>query len=819
MRLRLYFESVLDDLRFAVRSFRRSPGFTLTALLAISLGVGASTAVFSVVDRVLFRPLPYENAGRLVSLGMVAKVVGENEFLFAADYKDLLESRTPFQAMTSWSGVSDCDLTDREPVRQQCVEVESNFLTVFGVKPLLGEGFRKEDGQPNAPSKAILSYGLWKSRFGGDRGIVGQTMQLDGKPERIAGVLPPSFELPTLQHADLLVPQVVLDSGWQHSATRVLWVFGQLRNGTTMKQALPQLAPAFERMRSYVPAPFRKQIQFRARTLRDRQMERATAAAWTSFGAVLAVLLISCANVANLLLARGVGRKAEIAVREALGAGQFRLARQMITESLALATAGGALGCVLATVLLRLAVAEGPGGLPYLSRASLDGRALAFSLISSCITGLVFGVVPALQSRRVDAMSEWRSTASRRSSTLKNMLVAGQIAISTVLLASAGLLARSLWNLETQPLGISTQHVLTGELVLPSGRYKKPEERIAFFNLVEQKLGEMPGLRAFGLSDSLPPGGWERSRPLSVIGVRGQARHQTGTGGLVAWRYVTPGFFTTLRIPVVEGRVFNEEDRRPGETLCMVSRSLARSLFKGQTPLGEHLRFGPDGAWARVVGVAADVKNAGLVGQDNPEYYILRTHAPDETYLHGTGPVAQRTLSFVLRSALPENTLDGLVRRAIAALDPSQPVEIKSMRGRMAELVEQPRFHAVLLISFAAVGLFLAAVGLYGTVAFLVTQRTREIGIRMAVGATPSDIAAVVLKQSAAWTFAGAMAGVLLTLGATRLLSSFLFGVSARDPLTLVTAVAVLLTVALAASANPARRAARVDPATALRNG
>lgn len=322
MRLRLYFESVLDDLRFAVRSFRRSPGFTLTALLAISLGVGASTAVFSVVDRVLFRPLPYENAGRLVSLGMVAKVVGENEFLFAADYKDLLESRTPFQAMTSWSGVSDCDLTDREPVRQQCAEVESNFLTVFGVKPLLGEGFRKEDGQPNAPSKAILSYGLWKSRFGGDRGIVGQTMQLDGKPERIAGVLPPSFELPTLQHADLLVPQVVLDSGWQHSATRVLWVFGQLRNGTTMKQALPQLAPAFERMRSYVPAPFRKQIQFRARTLRDRQMERATAAAWTSFGAVLAVLLISCANVANLLLARGVGRKAEIAVREALGAGR-----------------------------------------------------------------------------------------------------------------------------------------------------------------------------------------------------------------------------------------------------------------------------------------------------------------------------------------------------------------------------------------------------------------------------------------------------------------------------------------------------------------
>ncbi len=819
MQLRTWFESIADDVWFALRSYRRSPGFMLTALVAIALGVGATTAVFSVVDRVLFRSLPYHNANRLVSLGMIAKVVGDDEFLFAADYKDLLEEKGPFQSLTSWSGVNDCDITDRAPARQRCAEVESNFLHVFGIKPILGESFSKEDGQPNAPRKVMLSYRLWQSRFGGDTRVAGKTLSLDGTPARIAGVLPASFELPTLEQSDLLIPQIVLDAGWQHGATRVLWAYGQLKDGVTLKQARSQLAPAFARILSYVPAPFRKEVQFRVRSLRDREMQGAKTASWTLFGSVMAVMLISCANVANLLLARSAGRQRELAIREALGVSRARLMRQMIVESLPLALAGGVLGCGLAAALLRVLIAMAPHGVPHLANASLDSRVLAFSLGASIFSGLLFGLAPAMQKPRTEALGSSRSTAPKSSARLKNLLVAGQIAISTVLLASAGLLVRSLWNLESQPLGMHAERVLTAQLILPVSRYTKPEERIAFFNLVEQQIGWIPGVRVIGLSDSLPPGGWERARPLFAIEVKGHPQHGTGTGGMVAWRYVNPGYFTALRIPVLEGSAFTEEDRRPGDDLVIVSRSLARRLFPGQDAVGQHLRFGPDGAWKRVVGIAADVKNAGLAPRDDPEYYVLRSRIPDDTYLHSTGPVAQLTLSILLRSAIRDATLTELVRRRIAALDGSLPVEFKSMRRRLSEMTEQPRFDAVLLVLFAAVGVLLAAVGLYGTVSFLVAQRTQEIGIRMSLGATPLRIAWSMLGEAAQWALSGAATGALAATVTTRLLSSLLFGVSARDPLTLAGSIALLLVVAMLATANPARKAAAIDPMIALREG
>ncbi len=396
--------------------------------------------------------------------------------------------------------------------------------------------------------------------------------------------------------------------------------------------------------------------------------------------------------------------------------------------------------------------------------------------------------------------------------------MAGQIAISTVLLASAGLLVRSLWNLESQPLGMHTERVLTAQLILPVSRYTKPEERIAFFNLVEQQIEEIPGVRDVGLSDSLPPGGWERTRPLFATEVKGHPQHGTGTGGMIAWRYVTPGYFTVLRIPVLEGRAFREEDRRPGEDLVILSRSLAKRLFPGQNPVGQNLRFGPDGAWKRVVGVAADVKNAGLAARDDPEYYVLRSDAPDDTYLHSTGPVAQRTLSILLRSAIPDAALTELVRQKIAALDGSLPVEFKSMQGRLSEITEQPRFNAVLLVLFAGIGVLLAAVGLYGTVAFLVAQRTQEIGIRMSLGATPFRIAGSMVGEAARWAVGGAITGALAAMATTRLLASLLFGISAHDPLTLAGSIALLFIVVLMATANPARKAAGIDPMVALRS-
>jgi predicted permease len=812
-----YLDAILQDVKFSLRSYRRSPGFTLTALLAISLGIGATTAVFSVTDRILFRALPYRVGEQLVSFGMLAKVVDDGEFLFASDYKDLSEANTPFQSVTSWSGVDDCDITDRNPIRQRCAEVDWSFLPVLGIHPILGHTFSEADVQPGAPRKVILGYGVWRSHFAGDKQIVGKTLLLDGAPARIAGVLPASFELPTLQHADLLTQQIILPAGLRPGATRVLRVIGRLKPGITLESARSQLAPFFDRILSNVPPQFRKEVQFRVRSMRDRQMGTAKLAAWTLLGAVLAVMLISCANVANLLLARAAGRQTEFAIRAAIGISRARLFRQMLTESLLLAVAGGVLGCVVGAALLRMIVSADPNGIPHLADASLDGRVLALSLALSLLAGLLFGLAPAFQRPGAEALGSSRSIAPRSATTFKNILVAAQIAFSTVLLAASGLLVRSLWNLESQPLGMETNRVLTAQLVLPSSRYTKPEERIAFFNQVEQQLGAIPGIRALGLSDSLPPAGWERSRPLYAINVVGRPHHGTGTGGLVDWRYVSPGYFDALRIPILEGRTFKEEDRRPGLTLCLMSRSLAHRLFPGENAVGKHIEIGVNTS-TEIVGVVPDVKNTGLSVSDNPEYYILRPHAPDETYINGTGPVAQRTLSIVIRSSIPATTLAALVRQDIARLDPNLPVDIGTMHGRLDEFAAGPRFNALLLLAFAAVGLFLAAVGLYGTIAYLVAQRTQEIGIRMSVGATPSRIAGLMLAHSVKWTLAGAVVGILGSLAATRLLSSLLFRVSAHDPVTLIAAIACLFFVALVATAHPALKAAAVDPMTALRN-
>ncbi len=810
-------DAIVQDLKFAFRTYRRSPGFTLTALLAISLGIGATTAVFSVTDRILFRNLPYDDDKQLVSFGMLAKVVDDGEFLFAADYKDLLAWNGPFQSLTSWSGVDDCDITDRNPVRQRCAEVEWNFLDVLGIHPLLGEGFAQTDVQPGAPHSVLLSYGLWRTHFAGDPHVIGKTLLLDGGPARILGVVPASFELPTLQRADLLTPQIIAPAGWQHGATRVLRVLGRLKQGVTVESARARLGPFFNRILSYVPTPFRKEVQFRVRSIRDRQVGAARLAAWALLGAVLSVLLIASMNVANLLLARMAGRRTELAIRAAIGISRPRLLVQMLIESSVIAVIGGLIGCALGTGLLRLAIAADPNGIPYLERASVDTRVLAVSFALALLTGIFFGLIPALQQPRTETLGASRTAAARSSTALKNSLVAAQIALSTLLLAAAGLLVRSLWNLETQSLGMRSEHVLTAQLVLPSSRYTTPQARVAFFNQIEEQLGAIPGIRALGISDSLPPGGWERSRPFSTLAVAGRPFHSGGTGGLVTWRYVSPGYFEVLRIPVLKGPGFREEDRTRGVNLCILSRSLAQRLFPSGSSIGQHLRIA-GGPSIEIAGVVPDVKNSGLSVSDSPEYYVMRTHGPDDTYVNATGPVAQRTLSIAIRSSIPQAALASLIKRRIAALDPALPVEIESMHGRLNELAAGPRFNAWLLLAFAVVGLFLAAVGVYGTAAFLVTQRTPEIGIRMSLGATPAKILALTLNASVKWALLGAGIGIAASFAATRLLSSLLFRVSAHDPLILIAAPACLLLAALLATVNPARKAASVDPMVALRN-
>jgi putative ABC transport system permease protein len=788
---------MINDIRYALRGFRRNPLFALTAILVVALGIGATTAVFSVVDRILFRSLPYPHGDRLVTYGMFAPIVPE-EFLFGADYLDFRQHQIVFETVTSWSGIADCDLTERNPVRLSCGRVESTFLSTLGIVPLIGRGFSSEDDRANSAPVALLSYGLWQSRFGGDPGIAAKTISLDGEPARVIGVLPAGFEMPTLARADLLVPQRVDDDMLRRAVTgRPMSVLARLKPGGTAEQAAAALQPQFLKAISALPAGARKQITLRVRSLRDRQIHDVRLASWVLLGSVLAVLLIACANVANLLLVRSAGRQREFATRLALGARQRRLIRQCLTESLVLGVAGGTAGVGIAYWLLRSIVSLAPESIPHLRDATLDGRVLAFTLGWSVLSGVLFGLAPAMQ-------------RPRRSHMLRNTLVGAQIAFSLVLLTCASLLIRTLWNLENSPFGMRTENVLTAAVSLGQQRYPQPAQQLHFFEQLEERLNRLPGFSATAVADSLPPTTPARSRPYGAIQVEGRlpARLAEGFGGLVVWRAVTQDYFSALGIPILRGRGFTEDDRRRGEHNIVLSQSLARRMFPNEDPLGKRIGAGD---WCTIVGVAGDVANGG-----DPEYYIARSHAADDG-IYGN-PITLRRGSAVIRTSLSAQAAAEMIRAEIAAIEPTLPVTIETMPQRVYKLAERPRFNAILLGLFAGLGLVLAAVGLYGVISFLVAQRTREIGIRIALGATSGTVARLVLSYAARWTIGGAVVGLLASLGAARLLGSMLYGVSDRDPWAIGVPMVLLLSVALAAAWLPARRAASVDPCDALRH-
>jgi len=521
---------------------------------------------------------------------------------------------------------------------------------------------------------------------------------------------------------------------------------------------------------------------------------------------VLAVLLIACANVANLLLARASTRQREFAVRAALGAGRGRLIRQALTESTLLAMAGGATGCALAFLLLRFFVAIAPGGIPRLNQASVDTRVLLFTLAVSVVSGILFGLAPALHSAGAESLAGGRTVGSRHQ-LFRQALVAGQVGVSLILLAGAGLLLRSLWSLQNQPLGMQMDRVLTAQVTLGQKSYSDAARRTAFFDELEARLRRIPGVAELAISSSLPPTGNPLGSMLyAAIDVQGRPQFAGGTGGSVVYRSITPRYFAALGIPVLRGRDFQEEDREPNRSAIILSDALARRMFPGEDPLGKQIRPGRSGPWQTVVGVVGNVKNSGLTEPGDPEYYEVRKQAV------GRGAVV------IVRSAMDAGTLARWVRAEVAALDPALPVEIDTMRQHLGRLAARPRFNALLLSIFAGMGLLLAAVGLYGVISFLVAQRTQEIGVRMALGATPGAIARLVLRDAAGWTAAGAVLGVLGSLLAVRWLQSMLFRVSARDPWTMAAALTVLSAVALLAAWIPSRRAARVDPMQALRH-
>jgi putative ABC transport system permease protein len=817
-RFSLHAEMILTDARYAFRTFARERGFAITAVLALALGIGSSTAVFSFVDRILFRNLPYPAGDRLVTLGMLAPIE-QREFMLGSDYVVWRAQQTPFVAMTSFdaSGVSDCDLTAPNPARLRCAYVESTFLPTLGVDPLLGRNFTADEDRPNGPSAALISYGLWKSRFGSNPNIIGSTFPLDNHPTTIVGILSKNFEFPTLAQVDVLVPQQLDLAAQQRPKTgAVLRVYARMKPGVTIAQSHAALTPLFQDSLQFVPAQFRHDVKLSVRSVRDLQIHEVRTASWILLGAVAAVLLIACANVANLLLARGTARRREIAIRAVLGAGRARLIRQNLTESLVLGATGGAAGILVASWLLTIFVAIAPAGVPRLEQAALDTRVLSFSVAISILSALFFGLAPALQARHAEALSGSRTTPATRG-FLSQSLAAAQIAISLTLITAASLLLQSFRNVQSVPLGMSTSGLLAATISLGEASYADPQRQQAFFEQLEARLRRIPGIDSLAVTDSLPPSGSMRAKPFNALEIEGETRHTESAGGMVGWRAVTPNYFAVLRIPIVRGRGFRDEDRDSKEDLIVLSQTLATRLFGDADPLGRNIRLDPASPWHKVIGVAENVKNGGILAPDDPEYYLVRKHSAACAPAGPDSCQSSRAASFLIRTSLASPAMANWIRSDVAALDPALPVTIETMNERVGKLTAQPRFNASLLSLFAAVSVLLAAIGLYGVVSFLVSQRTQEFGVRIALGATPANIMRLVLARAARWTAVGLILGVFASIAAAVIMRSLLFGVSGNAAGSLAFPVLFLIAVALAAAGIPSLRAARIDPVEALR--
>jgi predicted permease len=801
-----FWDTVAQDARYTWRAWRRSPGFAAAAIAVMALGLGSGAALFSALDRILFRPLPYPDSERLVSVGLMAPI-DANEFILGSDYSNLWRTPpAPFAGVTTHhAGATACDLMDQPPERAGCLAVEHNFLRVLGARVVAGRDFTSQDDIPRAPRVALIRHSLWMRRFGGDPRAVGRTLDLDGKRVPIVGILPADFELPNLGDSEILLPQQlgIVDP---RGPTGFLRAYARLKPGVTPAQAHAALDPLFQAMLQNAPAAFRKEVNLRVRPLRDRQMGHVAREAWLLLAGVGALLLIACVNVTNLLLARLAARRREFAIRAALGAGPARLARLALTEGALLALAGGALGLLLAAALLRIFITMAPASIPKIEQASLDLRVVALSLGASLVCGALIGFWPALSIRAAAFRGPAQSGAR-----IRFMLATAQIAVTIAMLGSAALLLRSLWNLTSAALGFETDTVLTASITLNAAKYSTRERQMAFFEDLLDRAARTPGAEDAALSDSLPPASQTRAMIFSRLEIEGRPLPREGTGGMVPWRLVTPRYFETLRIRIVQGRGFVESDRHAAEPAMILNELLAKRLFPGQDALGKRIRphGSPQSPWHVVVGVAGNVRDFGPAANIEPEYYVVRRANPAD---------AGRSAFLAVRYPAGTSAAAAFLREAVGAADPQLPVQIQPMRARVSSLSDQARFTAWLLAAFAALALVVAAAGLAGVASYVVTQRAREIGIRMALGATPARVVRQTLGQTALWVIAGASLGFALAWIAARFLRALLFGITAADPAAWSLALLLLGLALLAAVLRPALRAARVDPAVALRS-
>jgi putative ABC transport system permease protein len=797
--------TVAQDVRYALRGFKRNGVFTVTVIATLAVGIGTTTAVFSVVDRILFRPLPYAHDDRLVTVGMVHSLE-KQEFMMGGFFFDWRDHQKPFEAMAIQStNPHACDLIENNPAQLDYLEFDAGYLPMLGISPVLGRNFLPEEVLPNGPRVVIISYGLWLDHYNRDVNILNRQIDIDGRPARVVGVLPRDFQFPTLQPADVIFP-MVLNQADQKTANGgygdPMRTFALLKPGVSIEQARAEMEPLFDHTRdTFVPAEMRKDFHLSIRSLRDRETQDAQTMAWILLGSVFAVLLIACANVASLMMARGEARERELAVRSALGASRGRLIRQSLTEAAVLSLAGAAGGIALAEGLLRIFVKLAPTGIPFLNRAGVDLRIACFTVLLSVVSAALFGLLPAMQTPRMYVLAA-RAAKSRRRALLRRCLVAGQIAVSMILLCGAALLLKSFRNVEEQSLGIETGGVFTVQIALPGFRYDTTRKQMQFYLDAEAAIRRLPGIRAVAFSDSVPPGGGYGMRWTDLT-IDGKPYQGEGTGDTLTTRKVTPDYFAALNIPIVRGHGFTEEDTRSAQPVVMISRLLAARIFPGEDPIGRRI------GRSTVVGVAENVKNGGLVEPDAPEIYFLR--GKSEADWDGKKP------TMVISSVLSAKAVAPWVRSQIAGIDPTAPVKIETLDQTVGKLADRPRFETALLGFFAFCGLLMAVIGLYGVISFLSTQRTQEIGVRMALGATRGNILRLIAGEGVRLIVLGGVLGLGASLVAARLLKSLLFNVGPRDPATYAAVALLLALVTLVATLIPARTAMKVEPVVALR--
>ncbi|MFL5582110.1 MAG: ABC transporter permease [Gemmatimonadaceae bacterium] len=810
---------MLNDIRYAARKLLRAPGFTAIAIFTLTLGIGATTAIFSVVDGIVLRPLAVHEPERVVAVQTTSARDGGATPMSAPDFLDYRAQSRAFASMAVVNNNGSVNLTGSgaDPEQLRSARVSADFWQTIGVTPQVGRGFRLEEGKPGAPRVAILSDAVWHRRFNADPNVIGQSITLDGNPHTVVGVAPPRFTFPERQ--EVWLPQVE-DSTFADPTNRgahYLSAVGRLKPGATVAQASAEIAAIASRLATQYPNS-NKNFGGRVVSLRDSIVGDVRPALYTLLGAVGFVLLIACANVANLLLVRAAGRETEMAIRTALGAGRGRIVRQLVTESLLLATVGGALGVLVAAWGVDLLKAAGPTDLPRLQEVGLDGTVLLFAVAVSLVTGLVFGLVPALHAARPNLNNMLkeggRGVSAGPGARMRSGLVIAEMALAVVLLAGAGLLINSFARLSSVDPGFRTEHVVTFQLSPAVSKHGSTHRLRQFFVDLEQRLRAIPGVQSAGGAFGLPMGGAVARTGMEI---EGKPRSTPDTRRIVDVSVVTPGYIGTMGIPLLKGRTITESDNVGAPRAVLINQEAARKYFPGEDPIGKHITLGwtaqvEDGKpserlGGEVVGVVANVKQESLRRDPIPVVYSPYQQTGELNYI-----------AVVVRSTTEPGALGAQIRQAIRELDPDLPIQdYRTLRDLVGESVARPRFYTVLLGGFAFIALVLASVGIYGVLSYLVAQRTRELGIRVALGASAGQVLSLVMRRGLALTGAGVAVGVLMALAATRLLASLLFGVGATDPVTFGVVSATLMGVAALACWLPARRAARVDPVVALK--